>query len=189
MRKRNCKAKNQKGGPCGAYPLKPGTVIDGIAVKGKHCRKHDPDLSDSARLACAQPGAGRPKLPTPSEIARQLIERNVLALQKPYWRTLGYDVVIGADGPELVEIPDGGAKVYGESKDGDICVSELDDLAAMMTAAEKLQDRVYGRPRQSTEITGPDGGALLLIAPDDAVTKSQRAAMLLRNLDQVDAAR
>jgi hypothetical protein len=82
------------------------------------------------------------------------MERYELAIQRPYWRTLGYDVKIGDNGdPELVELPEGGAKLFGESKDGDICVSDADDLGAMIAAAEKLQDRVYGRPRQRNEVT------------------------------------
>jgi hypothetical protein len=186
--KRVCKAKTKRGTACQAYPLKPGTIIDGVTVKGAHCRKHDPDLSDTARLAGPQPNSGRPRLPRPSEVAQQLIERNVLALQRPYWRALGYDVVIGKDGPELVEIEGGGAKIYGESKDGDINMTMHDDLEAHQKAAERLQDRVYGRPKQATEITSPDGGAIVLVAPPDALDKSRKAAELLKGLGRVDAA-
>lgn len=176
MSRRTCTAKTLKGTPCKAAPLKDKDC----------CLAHaDHETRGSTGFGGPQPNSGRPRLPRPSEVAQQLIERNVLALQKPYWRTLGYDVVIGADGPELVEIPEGGAKVYGESKDGDICVSELEDLEAMQKAAERLQDRVYGKPKQSTEISAPDGGALLLVAPVDATEKSRRAAKLLKDLEQV----
>jgi hypothetical protein len=90
-------------------------------------------------------------------VARRLVEDNVLAVQRPYWRTLGYDVRIGADGPELVELEGGGAKLHASSE-GFVRVSQHDDLAAMMAAAEKLLDRVYGKPTQATEISGPGGG-------------------------------
>lgn len=189
MAKRNCKGTTRKGEPCKANPLKPGTIIDGVMALGDYCRTHDEDLPASSKLHATRTPeqmGGRPKNPKPSEIARRLIERNELALQRPYWRSLGYDVVIGSDGPELV---DGDApKIYGESKDGDIVVSELDDLDAMVNAAEKLQDRVYGRPKQATEISSPDGGAVVLIAPADATVKSRKAAELLRDAGALDAA-
>lgn len=157
MAKRTCKGKTKARKPCGANPLKPGTVIEGVTVTGKWCRQHDEDLPTSAKLdrtRTREQMGGRPRKPTPSEIQRQLMERYELAVQRPYWRTLGYDVVIGENGdPELIDMPDGGAKLFGESKDGEIQVSSVDDLGAMIAAAEKLQDRVYGRPRQRNEVT------------------------------------
>lgn len=180
MSKRSCTGKTKKGKRCKAAPLKDKDC----------CLAHaDQETRESTGFGGSQPGAGRPRLPRPSEVAQQLIERNILALQKPYWRTLGYDVVIGDDGPELVELEEGGAKVYGESKDGDINVSDHEDLEAMQKAAERLQDRVYGRPKQATEITAPDGAGLLLLPPMDATEKSRKAAELLKDLGRVDAAR
>lgn len=186
--KRKCAETTRKGNPCKANPLLAGTVIDGITVTGKWCRQHDHDLPSSSKIHATRTPeqmGGRPKLPRPSEVAQRLIERNVLALQKPYWRALGYDVVIGAEGLELVELENGGVKLFGESKDGEICVSETDDLDAMQRAAERLQDRVYGRPKQATEITSPDGGAVILVAPADATAKSRKAAELLKDLGRV----
>lgn len=157
MTKRTCKGTTKAGKPCGANPLKPGTVIEGVTVTGTWCRNHDDDLPSSAKLHATRTReqmGGRPKKPTPSEIQRQLMERYELAVQRPYWRTLGYDVAIGENGdPELIEMPEGGVKLFGESKDGHINVSGVDDLGAMIAAAEKLQDRVYGRPRQRNEVT------------------------------------
>lgn len=185
-KRKTCTGKTTRGTKCKASPLK-GT---------KRCAAHplDPDAAGSTRFgshaqakAAGQLG-GRPRLPRPSEIAQQLIERNELALQRPYWRALGYDVVIGEHGPELVQLDDGGAKIYGESKDGDINMTEHDDLGAQMNAAEKLQDRVYGRPKQATEITSPDGGGFVLIAPANATEKSRKAAELLRDAGAIDAA-
>lgn len=154
--KRTCKGTTKAGKPCGANPLKPGTVIQGVAVSGDWCWTHDEDLPASAKLdrtRTREQMGGRPKKPTPTEIERRLIEENVVAWQRPYWRTLGYDLVAGEDGPYLVEIKGGGAKLFGESKDGYINVSSHDDLGAMIAASEKLRDRVYGRPKQSSEVT------------------------------------
>jgi hypothetical protein len=114
------------------------------------------------------PWPGRPRRVRPSEVARALIEAHELALQRPYWRTLGFDVRLGANGPELVELEDGGAKLYGVSgKDGNVRVSVHDDLEAMQRAAERLQDRVYGKPKQTAEVTTVDGGTLAPVLPPD----------------------
>lgn len=156
MTKRTCHSKTKAGKPCGANPLKPGTVIEGVKVSGKWCRQHDQDLPSSAKLdrtRTREQMGGRPKKPTPTEVERKLIEANIVALERPYWRTLGYDVLLGEDGPYLVELEGGGAKLFGESKDGYINVSTVDDLGAMIAAAEKLRDRVYGKPKQSSEVT------------------------------------
>jgi hypothetical protein len=179
--RRACKGMTKKNAACAASPLAPGTVIEGVTVTGNYCRAHDPDLPPSARfgsraqaIAAGNLG-GRPAMPKPSDVARRLIEQNVLALQRPYWRALGYDVRLGPDGPYLVELEDGGAKLYGESKEGDIVVSDAEDLAAMMAAAEKLQDRVYGRPKQQTEISGPEGAPVsTAIVMDPALAAQAR---------------
>ena len=131
-------------------------MIKGVTVSGDWCREHDVDLPISARIRNTRTReqlGGRPRNPRPSEIKRQLMERYELAVQRPYWRTLGYDVVIVDGECELVELPGGGAKLFGESKDGFINVSDVEDLGAQINASEKLEDRVYGRPKQATEIT------------------------------------
>lgn len=164
-----CHGTTKRGTLCDAKPLKAGTEIEGVKVKGKHCRAHDPDLPDSARFGSraqakeAAKLAGRPPLPRPTDIARRLIEQNELALQRPYWRTLGYDVVIGEDGLELVPLAAGGAKMHGESKEGEIVASPFDDLGAQQEAAERLWNRVYGKPKQTQEITGAEGGPVELV--------------------------
>jgi len=160
-KKRACHAKNLQGKPCGAVPLKPGTVIEGVTVTGKWCRQHDKDLPDKARIGGEQPGAGRPPKPKPTEVMRQLVENHVQVVMAPHFRTLGYDVIRNEETGqlELVELPEGGAKLHGTSaRSGRIQVSEHDDLGAHIAAAERLLDRVYGRPKQATEITGADGG-------------------------------
>jgi hypothetical protein len=146
-----CKGKTKKGTRCKAHPLK-GT---------DHCLAHS-DADTRASVGFTPEAGhlgGRPPLPRPTETARRLIEANQAAVLRPHFRVLGYDVVETPDGLELAALDGGGAKVYGtEQRTGRVVVSEYDDLGAHVTASEKLQDRVYGRPKQATEITGPEGG-------------------------------
>lgn len=111
------------------------------------------------------------------EIEKQLLEENAVAWMNPYWQALGFELVITDDGPKLQELEDGGAMIYGESKDGDINMTSHPDLGARINAAEKLRDRVFGRPRQTTEITGPGGGKIEVDVASSAV-EDARAAFL-----------
>jgi hypothetical protein len=166
-----CSGTNGKtGAPCRAWPLH-GT---------DRCLAHsDATARESVGFVAANGKAGRPRNPRPSEVARQLIEQNVLVLQRPYWRTLGYDVELGPDGPRLVELEAGGAKMHSTSG-GYVSMSKHDDLGAMMAAAERLQDRVYGKPTQATEISGPDGGPVEVIDTSDPENVAALHALLGR---------
>lgn len=174
MTRRRCKAKTKRGTPCMAAPLS----------DSDFCISHAPEeIRGSTGFGGAQPGSGRPRNPKPSEIARKLIEENVVAVQRPYWRALGFDVVVGDSGPELVELEGGGAKLSA-TWEGDVYVSEHEDLEAMQKAAERLMDRVYGKPRQ--EITGAEGAPLALEVTgarivDDAEAR-EHAARLRRSV-------
>lgn len=147
---RRCKATTRAGNRCKAFALR----------DGDHCLSHDKNAREKARFSGKQENAGRPRKPKPTEIARRLVEENIVAVQRPYWRALGFDVEVTDEGPRLIEI-DGGAKLHGtQQRTGKVVLSEHDDLSAMMTAAERLQDRVFGRPRQALEVTGEDGGPI-----------------------------
>lgn len=165
MNARACKGTTRKDTPCEAKPLKAGSVIEGVTVNGNHCRAHDPDLPDSARFgsrAQAKEAAklgGRPPMPKPTEVARQLVERHVYAVLRPHFKALGLELEDdGSVTPMTL-----GAVLTGESKDGIVIASKIEDLGAQIAAAEKLLDRVYGRPKQSTEISGPDGGPVEMV--------------------------
>lgn len=142
MAKRKCKGKTKAGKPCRAVPLKKGTELEGVKVSGKWCRQHDQDLPDSARIGGAQPGAGRPRNPRVVDVMRERVESEIEAILKPYFDTL----------KEATEV----AKYEGV-----VYTSEVPDLRARVEAAEKLLDRVYGKPTQVAEISAPGGAPLL----------------------------
>jgi hypothetical protein len=91
---------------------------------------------------------------------RRVVEENVTVILAPHFRVLGFDLKVEGGEITLEPTKAGGAKLYGESKDGIVKASTFDDLGAMVAAAEKLLDRALGRPKQATELTGPNGGPI-----------------------------
>lgn len=156
MAKRECKEKRKDGKPCTAAPLKGRDV----------CLAHaDADTRESAGFVADNGKGGRPRVPTATEVMRELVEEHVAVILGPHFRVLGYDVEIAEqkDGSRkvgLVPLKDGGAKLFGESREGVVKMSSFEDLGAQLAAAEKILDRVFGRPKQATELTGPGGGPI-----------------------------
>lgn len=155
--KRRCKGTTKAGKACGANPLK----------DSDFCLAHsDAKTREAVGFVADNGKQGRPKLPTPTAVARKLIEENIVVILRPHFRALGFDVETGEHGVVLVPLEGGGAKLYGESRDGVVRASGYDDLGAQIAAADKLLDRIYGKARQSTEITGADGGPVKLTLAD-----------------------
>jgi len=89
---------------------------------------------------------------------RALAEEWAEVLLRPYFRALGYDVQVCADNTfTLVELKDGGAKLYGRTHGGRVVLSTYDDFPTQMKAAEKLLNRVYGRPKVQADAAGVSG--------------------------------
>jgi hypothetical protein len=133
--KRECEGTTVAGKPCGANPLKPGTVIAGISVTGRWCRQHDEDLPASARIGGPQPGSGRPRTPRAVDVLKERIEASIDEVIKPLWDALNAEraVVVG-NGPSAT-------------------MEMVPDYPTRIAAVRELLDRGYGRPRQSSEVT------------------------------------
>jgi hypothetical protein len=134
-RKRRCKGKTKAGKSCGANPLKPGTVIEGVTVTGGWCRTHDPDLPDSARIQGAQPGAGRKPRPREVDVIRERLEQRTGEVFDGLWEATRAErsVVVGSgDSADVVMVPDWPTRI---------------------AAYREILDRSYGRPHQSSEVT------------------------------------
>lgn len=136
MAKRTCGGTTRAGKPCGANPLKPGTVIDGITVSGDWCRQHDLDLPDSARIGGATPGAGRKPNPRAVDVLRERIEENIDRVIQPLWDALEADSGIALN-----------------IKGGGMQLAMVPDHLTRLRAVRELLDRGYGRPTQANEIT------------------------------------
>lgn len=90
-----------------------------------------------------QPGAGRPRLPRPHEVYRERLEAEV-----DKW----FEVLRAARDAERVVILGNGEDAFADVQP---------DHPIRLQAFREAHDRVYGRPKHQTEISGPDGGPLV----------------------------
>lgn len=174
-RRRACQGTTRTGTPCTVPPL----TATGAATLGlpEHdqpwCRAHHPDLPASARFGSrAQARAagrqgGRPRVPRVVDILKERLEADA-----DEWIRALKDA-LGAEMPYTVG--------YGE----DAYVEFVPDHRTRLKAIEIALDRAYGRPRQQTEVSGPEGGPVQVEAPPDAAARSVRAVQLLQRLGQL----
>jgi hypothetical protein len=135
MAKRACKGTTTKGKPCGAVPLKPGTLIDGVTVTGEWCRQHDLNLPDSARIGGATQGAGRPPKPRVIDVILASITERAGEIDAGLWEATKAErgVVVGSGENAALEM--------------------VPDWPTRLAAYRELMDRGHGRPRQVAEVT------------------------------------
>lgn len=130
MTRRRCKATTKRNTPCMAAPLKDQDV----------CLAHaDEEVRISTDFGYG-PRPGRPPNPKPVEVLREKIENDIEKWLAPYEEALRAErgVVVG-NGPEAhVEL--------------------VPDIPTRMKAADAVLDRIYGKAKQATEITGAGGG-------------------------------
>ena len=147
-KKRKCKAKTKAGKPCSRPPV----------IGETHCLAHMSRKEREARgFGGPQPDSGRPKKPRVTDVMRKKIEAEIDKVLKPYFEALEGAVVHA---------------VY----EGRVIPSEHPDLAARIAAAEKLLDRVYGKPGQALELTGKDGSPIEIDALAFTDPKVRKAA-------------
>ena len=169
MATRRCAGKTKRGAACKSPPLTGHDVC--IAHAGAEER-------GAAGFGGPQPGSGRPRVPRPRDVAERLVEEHVLEILRPYFRALGLE--LHDDGSTS---PCEGPIKYVWAGPDEPAVEVL-DLGAQIAAAEKLQDRVYGKPRQQLEHAGADGGPIELELGDADVREA-----LFDVARRIDAAR
>jgi hypothetical protein len=134
-----CGGLNKAGEPCKANALKDSDP--------PRCLAHsDATLRESVGFVPDNGHAGRKPVPKPTELMtrklEELVEQNIEQWAKAYVDGLNADraVVVG-NGPTAH-------------------VENVPDIPTRINAAEKLNDRILGKPRQSVEHTGADGGPI-----------------------------
>lgn len=183
---RGCHATNLLNEPCGGIAIKASTSMrskDGkktFKASGGYCIMHDPALPDPKELGVggAQKGTGPKPKPRADEVMRAVLASAPLAFLRPYMDALGVEV--DPTTLEVRQLPGHGLKLFGTSKEGDVFVSEYEDIGGQMKAAEMILDRVLGRPKQATELTGADGGNVVVEVPWSA-ERASKVAEVLRN--------
>jgi hypothetical protein len=142
MTPRKCKGTTKAGKPCGSPPLR----------GSDFCLSHSPEEERESRgFGGAQEGSGRPPAAKPLRLLRERVEEEIDKWLAPFEDALSatQGVVVGNGPSARLEI--------------------LPDHRTRMSAAEAVFDRVYGRPRQTTELVGDDlgGGDNVFVIPDN----------------------
>jgi len=122
----------------------------------------------------------------PHELMRTIVESNPILFMQPYLDSLGIRIVFVPDPadpsilhPTAVADPSSqGTTLFGVSKDGHVIVSKHKDIEAQQRAAERLFDRVYGKPKQTTIVAGAQDTDHEHIVPFDDKRQAEIAAIL-----------
>lgn len=155
-----CTATTNAGNPC---PQKAAVVtIKGKQYKLKTCVMHAPDpIKMAIGIHPTQNlGQGRKKNKTALDLVRERIEGEAERYLQPL-----EDALIALK-----------AVVVGNGASAHI--EYTDDLALRVDTAFKILDRVYGKPKQTTELSGVGGDAIEIIVPSDDERKQSVAAIL-----------
>lgn len=149
--KPRCKATTIRDEPCKS----PSVQANGF------CVAHQPqEVKDSIGFGGAQPGSGRPRRPREielyQEVATEFQEEIRQALRDGL--TAKRSVVVG-NGP-------------------DAHTEEVEDIPTRLKTVDMIADRLHGKPRQATEISGPEGHPLTTnIISDPEIAEAARAVL------------
>lgn len=171
-----CKAKTRHSGvPCPCYRAVLEDPQDGKLYRAATCYAHLPPkirkkfgLGEFGGKVKGATGGNRMGPTKPMQVLREMFEQEVTAWIKPYMDALTATkpVVVGNGRmAHVVKVP---------------------DHRTRQAAAEALWDRLYGKPKQATEISGPDGGAIEVQVPDDK-NRQKEVAKILAAAGAVDS--
>lgn len=171
-----CTGIKQNGDTCSSYAV----------IGSEFCGSHMPQEERDRLGIVRRPREAGPLPITGPQLAREVTETAIVKVLQPYFRALGLEIlqIDEETGTPVVRDmgEDAGLMLHGESKDGYIHMSKYPDLAGRIQAAEKLFDRVYGRPRQTTVLEG--GVKPIQVQPVRTLERSQQMARLLDQLGQ-----
>lgn len=148
-----CRAKTRTTGePCPMYRAVLEDPVDGKLYKAATCYAHLPkkiqERFNAKPIGGKQPGTGGLRVrPKPNQVLREIFEQEITTWIQPYIEALTAEtpVVVGNGRHARVEL--------------------MPDHRTRQRAAEAIWDRVYGKPKQTTELTGADGGPVEVEVP------------------------
>lgn len=156
MAKRKCKGTTKAGKSCKANPL-----------KGRDtCIAHADEETRTSLNFQQGPRPGRPRTPTVIEAIREKVEAQADEVVAKLW--------------EMVESAER-AVVVGNGSDAHVEIVPDSDLR--LKAIREMLDRSHGRPKQTAEISGPEGGPVELAADIDEPKVQAALAKAVRALD------
>lgn len=151
--KRKCQGTTKAGNACKSPPLK----------DHDFCLAHAPaDVREKAGFIAANGKGGRKPNPTPLGTLRDRVEGEIDKWLAPYEEGLqAVQAVVVGNGPTAT-------------------LEVVPDYKTRMRASDAVLDRIYGRPKQTTELTGEGGGPIETreLIPSDADFHTQVAQVL-----------
>lgn len=177
-----CTEIKRNGEPCGQFQ----------AFGTEHCRWHltekekykaglSPDPSGRAGTYTTVPLLGAKTILTPAQVHRRVFEKAYAVMINKKLEIFGLTLE-GYDphgDPILGVLPGGGLKLHGESKDGDIIMTNFEDILGMNKVMDEMTDRILGKARQALTLEG--GGKPIEVKP---VRSGERAREVGSLLDQ-----
>jgi hypothetical protein len=156
MTKRTCTGTTKAGNPCKSNP------IDGHDT----CIAHATDeVKASKGFGGAQEGGGRPKTPRITDVYAEELHRRV---GEHVEDLIGRLLAIALDAERTV--------VVGTGPNARTEIAP--DQALQLAALRELHDRVLGRPKQTTEFSGPNGDPIVVELPTAQEWHGQVATVL-----------
>ncbi len=153
--RKKCTGQTVAGKRCGAYALKGTTRCAAHPLDPASTRFGSPEqASEAGKLG------GRPRNPRPTEMLAKVFAENLIHIYRAHFEALGLSLEEDGQGGFKVSVMAGGGAKLFTHFEGETTVSDYEDLGAMIEAAEKLSNRIEGRPMQRAEVSGPDGEPL-----------------------------
>jgi hypothetical protein len=171
-----CSALTKADRPCKSFAV----TKDGL------CHMHSKSEAEQELLLAQARAVRKQAKLKPHELMRVVIESNPIAFMQPYLDALGIRVIFIPDANDpnilhptaVVDPSSNGATLFGVSKDGEVIVSKHKDIEKQQVAAERLFDRVYGKPKQTNIIAGAASQEDPQLVPFDAERQAEVAAIL-----------
>ncbi len=180
-----CKGRNFYNEPCKSMVVSKGKVlkaegIEDCVATGGFCLRHDPKVSEEYMDSFRKHG-GRKRTAAPDAYLREVITQAVGLIVRPM--VVGAGMKINKETGELTRDPDAGVRIHGESKDGDINMTEHEDLMSQAKLAEMLLDRGFGRSRTQAEVSFTPTGPSAQIPP--TAERAREVALVLAEAEAI----
>jgi hypothetical protein len=168
-----CESLTLGGRPCPnskvtvTLPVRSNGEVTEKRVRLKTCLAHAPEKVRRAAGFMGHGLGGRKKKPPLPQVMREMVEQRAGEVMQPYFDGLTAlrPVVVG-NGPHAR-------------------LRMVEDPSVRLRAADAVFDRVYGKPKQTTELTGADGAAIAVHVP----SQEERAREVAGLLEETGAVR